>query len=225
MTDKPSIQDNETKENENKSEKGEFRELIRYTLAGYVSGLVLGAVFDYFGLQLNAIGQWIVRTFTGEGESIFEGVYALRLRLKRATGSLAEAYGWGKLAGMMIPWIIDWGSRLLGVDVYALEGFYIPYFYALSDQIGASVSGFIFFKKREKTWSGGFRAYLTNPVMLTGLIVIGIVPIGLFLVRLAGFSPTTQVYTALETMVANLCWLPPLVGWLHERREKKSDDS
>jgi hypothetical protein len=32
-----------------------------------------------------------------------------------------------------------------------------------------------------------------------------------------GFSPTTQVYTALETMAANLCWIPPLVGWLREK--------
>ncbi|MBN1761494.1 MAG: hypothetical protein JW878_00235 [Methanomicrobia archaeon] len=29
-----------------------------------------------------------------------------------------------------------------------------------------------------------------------------------------GFSPTTHVYTALETMMANLCLVPPLVGWL-----------
>ena len=48
---------------------------------------------------------------------------------------------------------------------------------------------------------------------------------GLFLVRLAGFSPTNQVYTALETIAANLCWLPPLVGWLHERREKRASNA
>gem|GEM_PF-6368599 len=37
----------------------------------------------------------------------------------------------GKLIGMTVPWIIDWGSRLFSVDVCGVEGFYIPYFYAL----------------------------------------------------------------------------------------------
>ncbi len=203
-------------------EKGEFAELIRYTLTGYALGLILGVVFDLFGLQLSAIGQWIVRTFSGEGESVFEGVFALRRRLSKSTGSLAEAYGWGKLGGMVVPWIIDWGSRLLGLNVYGVAGFYIPYFYALSDQIGANVAGLVYFRRQQKSWSLALRAYVASPVMLTSLAVIVLVPIGLFLVRLAGFSPTNQVYTALETIAANLCWLPPLVGWLHERREKKS---
>jgi len=44
-----------------------------------------------------------------------------------------------------------------------------------------------------------------------------IVPAGLLAARLLGFSPTTQTYTALETIAANLCWLPPLVGWLGKR--------
>ena len=205
-------------------EKGEFGELIRYTLSGYVLGLILGAVLDHFGLQLSAIGQWVVRTFSGEGESIFEGVFALRRRLSKSSGSLAEAYGWGKLAGMVVPWTIDWGSRLLGLNVYGVGGFYIPYFYALSDQIGANVAGLVYFRRQEKSWSLALRAYLGSPVMLTSLAVIVTVPVGLFLVRLAGFSPTTQVYTALETIAANLCWLPPLVGWLHERREKRASN-
>jgi hypothetical protein len=214
----------EKQEVEGKPEKGEFGELIRYTLTGYGLGLALGVVFDAFGLPLNAVGQWLVRTFSGEGESIFEGAFALRRRLGKASGSLAEAYGWGKLIGMAFPWAIDWGSRLAGVNVYGLAGFYIPYFYALSDQIGATVSGFVFFKRREKTWSGAVRAYFHSPVMLTSLAVITAVPIGLFLVRLAGFSPTNQVYTAVETIVANLCWLPPFVGWLRERSEKRSSE-
>ncbi len=203
-------------------EKGEFAELIRYTLSGYALGLILGAVLDHFGLQLSAVGQWVVRTFSGEGESIFEGVFALRRRLTKSAGSLAEAYGWGKLGGMVVPWIIDWGSRLLGLNVYGVAGFYIPYFYALSDQIGASVAGLVYFRRHKKSWPLALRAYLASPVMLTSLAVIVVVPIGLFLVRLAGFSPTNQIYTALETIAANLCWLPPLVGWLHERREKKA---
>ncbi|AKB75263.1 hypothetical protein MSLAZ_2002 [Methanosarcina lacustris Z-7289] len=30
-------------------------------------------------------------------------------------------------------------------------------------------------------------------------------------------SPTTQTFTALETITANLCWILPLVGWLNEK--------
>jgi hypothetical protein len=28
-----------------------------------------------------------------------------------------------------LPWFIDLGSRLMGINVYGVEGFYIPYFY------------------------------------------------------------------------------------------------
>lgn len=131
---------------------------------------------------------------------------------------MAEAYGWGKLFGMAVPWIIDWGSRLLGVDVYGIEGFYIPYFYALSDQIGANVSGLIFFKKKERSWPKAVAQYFHHPVMLASLLIIFFAPLGLFIARLLGFSPTTQILTALETIVANLCWVPPLVGWLKEKK-------
>ena len=51
----------------------EFGELIRFTLTGFVGGLVLGAVLDYFGFSRSAIGQWLVRTISGEGESLLEG--------------------------------------------------------------------------------------------------------------------------------------------------------
>jgi hypothetical protein len=200
------------------AEKSEFSELVKFTVPGFVGGLILGAVLDYFGFQRSAIGQWIVRTLSGEGESILEGIYALRQRLRRVSGSMAEAYGWGKLFGMVVPWIIDWGSRLLGVNVYGVEGFYIPYFYAMSDQIGANISGVVFLHRKEGNWGKTFRLYSNHPVMMTSLAVILVVPIGLLSARLAGFSPTTQIYTALETIAANLCWLPPLVGWLQERR-------
>ncbi len=53
--------------------------------------------------------------------------------------------------------------------------------------------------------------------MLTSLLVRIIVPFGLFGARIIGFSPTTQTFTALETIAANLCWVPPLVGWFHEK--------
>jgi hypothetical protein len=53
--------------------------------------------------------------------------------------------------------------------------------------------------------------------MLVRLPIIFVVPAGLLGARLQGFSPKTQIFTALETTVVNLCWLPPLVGWLAER--------
>ncbi len=137
---------------------------------------------------------------------------------------MAQAYGWGKGLGMVVPWIIDWGSRMAGVDVYGVEGFYIPYFYALSDQLGANIAGFIYLRRRTNSWRVTFRTYLTHPVMLTSLLVILLVPIGLLGVRVMGFSPTTQVYTALETIAANLCWVPPLVGMLWERRHSRAKE-
>jgi hypothetical protein len=204
-------------------EKKEFGELIKFTLFGFAGGLALGGIFDAFGLQRSPVGQWLVRTLAGEGESIFEGVYALRQRFRKAAGSMAEAYGWGKLLGMPVPWIIDAVSRLAGVDVYGVSGFYIPYFYAHSDQIGANISGLIYLKRKGKGWGKVLNAYFRNPVMLTSLGVIFLVPAGLLIARLFGFSPATQVLTALETIVANLCWLPPLVGWLVERKHHRGE--
>ena len=196
----------------------EFGELLRYTLVGYIGGFALGGALDYLSLQRSAVGQWLVRTVSGEGESIMEGLYSLRHRMAGRAAGMAEAYGWGKLVGMTIPWWIDWGSRALGVDVYGAAGFYIPYFYAMSDQIGANVSGLLFLRRREGSWRPGLAAYLRHPVMITGLIVVLGVPLALLAARLLGFSPTTQVLTALETVVANLCWLPPTVGWWLGRR-------
>jgi hypothetical protein len=208
-------------DHQEESEKEEFGELLKFTAGGFLGGFLLGALLDYLGFQRSAIGQWIVRTLSGEGESIFEGIFALRQRVRRAGETMAEAYGWGKLFGMAVPWIIDGGSRLLGVDVYGVEGFYIPYFYALSDQIGANVSGLIFLRRKERSWSKALENYIRHPVMLTSLLIILIAPLGLLISRLLGFTPTTQIFTALETIAANLCWLPPLVGWLKERKSRK----
>ncbi|MGC9445093.1 MAG: hypothetical protein ACP5E9_09250 [Candidatus Methanospirareceae archaeon] len=195
----------------------EFGVLIKYTGAGFAGSVLLGAVLDYYGFHRSAVGQWLVRTISGEGESIFEGIYALRHRLSGSTASMAEAYGWGKIFGMAVPWVVDWSSRLAGVDVYGAAGFYIPYFYALSDQIGANISGLLFLRRQEGAWRTAFGHYVHHPVMLASLAIILVVPFGLLSARLLGFSPTTQVYTALETMAANLCWIPPLVGWLREK--------
>ena len=207
----------ETNELKLSEEPEEFGELVRYTLAGYVGGLVLGGLLDYLGFQQSAVGQWLVRTLSGEGESLLEGLYALRKRMGHSGAGMAEAYGWGKFIGMTVPWWIDWGSRLLGVDVYGVPGFYIPYFYAMSDQIGANISGLLFLRKRSDSWGEALAGYVRHPVMLTSLLVILAVPVGLFLARSLGFSPSTQVLTAIEMIASNLCWVPPAVGWLWER--------
>ncbi|MCQ1536647.1 hypothetical protein FTO70_13405 [Methanosarcina sp. KYL-1] len=207
----------EDEENEELPEGEEFSELIKYTLPGYAIGLLAGIFLDLQGYQRSPVGQWIVRTLAGEGESIFEGIYSVRQRFRKAEGSMAEAYGWGKLFGLAVPWVIDLGSRLAGVDVYGIQGFYIPYFYALSDQIGANISGLLFLRRKEGAWKAGLNRYVRHPVMLASLFVITLVPLGLFAARFLGFSPTTQTFTALETIAANLCWVPPLMGWLHEK--------
>jgi len=214
-------QEEQEREVNEAGESEEFGELVKYTGAGFAGGLIAGAVLDHLGFSTSGLGQAVVRTLAGEGESILEGLFSLKKRIAGAVGSMAQAYGWGKLAGMAVPWVVDGVSRLAGVDVYGIEGFYIPFFYALSDQIGGNASGFAFLYRREGRLSAALRAYFHHPVMVTGLLVILLVPVGLLGARIAGFSPTTQVYTALETIAANLCWLPPLVGWVRERRERK----
>jgi hypothetical protein len=199
----------------------EFGELIRYTGAGFVGGLAIATILDWLGFQASAWGQWLVRTIGGEGESVLEGAFSIRKWFARADLSLAQAYGWGKLGGLAVPWIIDGASRLAGIDVYGIGGFYIPYFYAMSDQMGGSVAGFLYFSRRETRVTAAVKTYLTNPVMVTGLFVVLAVPVGLLTARVLGFSPATQVRTALEVIAANLCWMPPLVGWGVERRRRR----
>jgi len=206
---------------EKSEHKGNFSELVKYTFTGYLGGLIAAAILDHFGFQKSALGSWLVRTLSGEGESIFEGIYAFRMRLKKTGGSMAEAYGIGKFLGMVAPWIIDFVSRLFGVDVSGVAGFYIPFFYAHSDQIGANIAGLIYLRKKEKNFKKALACYVRDPVMMASLAVILIVPIGLYIARSLGFRPTTQIKAALETIFANICWVPPLVGWLVERAKKR----
>jgi hypothetical protein len=202
-----------------------FGELLRYTFTGYLGGLILGGLFDSLGFQRNAIGQWLVRTISGEGESLLEGLYSLRNRIRGGKYGMAEAYGWGKLIGMIFPWWIDWGSRALGVDVYGLQGFYIPFFYAMSDQVGANISGLVFLRRKTGSWRKALQRYIRHPVMVSGLLLIFLVPVGLFTARSLGFSPSTQVRTALETILSNLCWVPPTLGWYMQRMQNVDKDT
>ena len=110
---------------------------------------------------------------------------------------------------MTFPWFIDFGSRAIGVDVYGVEDFYIPYLYAMSDQIGANMAGFIYLYRHQGSLRGTLGSYFRNPVMVTSLFVILIVPAGLLTARLLGFSPDRNLLVALEAIAANLCWLPP----------------
>ncbi|WMW22571.1 hypothetical protein RE476_01765 [Methanolobus mangrovi] len=66
-------------ENGEEFETENFSELIRYTVPGYIVGLLAGVLLDIFGYQRSPIGQWLVRTLAGEGESIFEGIYSILL--------------------------------------------------------------------------------------------------------------------------------------------------
>ena len=82
--------DQETEELEKREEREEeFGEILTFTASGFGAGLVLGALLDYLGFEKSAVGQWVVRTVTGEGESIFEGIYALRRRIAGKMGSMA----------------------------------------------------------------------------------------------------------------------------------------
>jgi hypothetical protein len=214
----------EVEKRADEEEEGRFSELIRFTIPGYLVGIMLGLVLDGFGLQTSGVGQWLVRTVAGEGETLFEGAYALRQRLRRRIPSMAEVYGWGKLMGMLVPWLVDWGSRGLGVDVYGVESFYIPFLYGMADQVGANISGFVHLRRREGEWILALRAYLRHPVMVSSLLVVLFVPVGLLLARWLGFSPQTQLLTALEVIAANLCWVPPVVGSVAEARGRKADE-
>ena len=202
-----------------REEREGFRELLLFTLGGYALSLVSAYILDTFNLQRNPIGEWIVRTFAGEGESIFEGIFAIKNRLLGGAGSLAEAYGWGKFLGIALPWVVDWGSRLAGINMYSWQSFYVPYLYAMGDQIGATLSMLLFFSRREGGIVPGLVRYLQNPVSVASLLIILIVPVGLLTVRLLGFSPTTQILVSLETIAANLCWVPPLVGAIVEGKD------
>src|SRR3546814_14346702 len=107
-------------------ESEEYGELLKFTLAGFAGGLIAGAILDGLGLQRSGWGQWLVRSLSGEGASILEGIYALRQRLRGAAGSMAEAYGWGKLDGTVFPCIVAAGTRVADWAGYTPEPLSIP---------------------------------------------------------------------------------------------------
>ena len=93
----------------------------------------------------------------------------------------------------------------------------------MSDQMGANVSGFLYLRRKEGDFGAAAARYLRNPIMLASLAIVFVSLIGLFVVRALGFSPRTQIMTAVETIAGNLCWLPPLIGWWMSRRRDQED--
>jgi len=209
-----------------------YKELSLFTFVGFLGGLGLGAVLDALGFSTSAIGEWAVRTLSGEGEDLAEGAWVLRSHLRRdrvteaeeeeseeATGSeAAEAYGTGKVLGMAFPWAVDAVSRFAGVDVRAPEGSYVAYFYSLADQIGANLSGLRHHVRRAGGLRAGLVSYFHDPVMVASLTVITLPLAILYLVRSAGWRPDLLVLAALEGILLNLCWVPPFVAWFWDRR-------
>jgi hypothetical protein len=82
------------REPEKAPEKEEFAGLLKFTATGFLGGLLAGILLDSLGFQRNAMGQWIVRTLSGEGESILEGI----------SGSAALPDPWPKLMDGVNSW-------------------------------------------------------------------------------------------------------------------------
>jgi len=225
-----------------------YKELSLFTLVGFAGGLGLGALLDALGFSASAIGEWAVRTLSGEGEDLGEGAWLLRRRLRRKNaqargeareeeeekdplreegltwfeegeeGGAAEAYGAGKIVGMALPWAVDAVSRLAGVDVRAPEGSYVAYLYSLADQIFATISGFRFHARRAGSFLGGLKGYFRDPVMVSSLTVITVPFLLLYWIRAAGWRPHSLLLAAVEGVLLNLCWVPPVTAWFWDRR-------
>lgn len=217
-----------------------YKELSLFTFVGFAGGLGLGALLDSLGFSASAVGEWAVRTLSGEGEDLAEGTWVLRSRLRRRERAeseegereeeleeeglvwfeeeAAEAYGAGKVVGMAFPWAVDAASRLAGVDVRAPEGSYVAYFYSLADQLFATLNGFRYHLRRAGGFWGGVKGYFHDPVMVTSFAVVTLPFLALYLVRSAGWRPDLLVLAAIEAILLNLCWLPPLAAWFWDRR-------
>jgi hypothetical protein len=225
-----------------------YKEISLFTFVGFIGGLGLGAALDALGFSTSAIGEWAVRTISGEGEDLAEGAWVLKNRLQRRKAKAqevsraedneeeqfieegfvwfeeedemgaAEAYGTGKIVGMAAPWVIDAASRLAGVDVHAPEGSYVAYFYSLADQLFATINGLRYHIRRAGSFWKGVQGYFQDPVMVTSFTIVTLPFIGLFLVRSAGWRPDTLFLAAIEGVLLNLCWMPPMTAWVWDWR-------
>ena len=221
-----------------------YKELSLFTFVGFAGGLGLGAFLDALGFSGSAVAEWAVRTLSGEGEDLAEGAWVLRSRLRRQkrTGKevseeeeeeqeekslvwfeeeAAEAYGMGKVIGMVFPWIVDAVSRLVGVDVRSPEGSYVAYFYSLADQLFATLNGFRYHVRRAGSFWGGVKGYFHDPVMVASFIVVTLPFIILYQVRAGGWRPDFLLLAAVEGILLNLCWVPPLTAWFWDWQLQK----
>ena len=218
-----------------------YKELSLFTFVGFAGGLGLGALLDALGFSGSAVAEWAVRTLSGEGEDLAEGAWVLRSRLRRQKRAeneageeegeeteekslvwveeeAAEAYGTGKVVGMVFPWIVDAVSRLAGVDVRSPEGSYVAYFYSLADQLFATLNGLRYHVRRAGSFWGGVKGYFHDPVMVASFSVTTLPFVILYLVRSGGWRPDLLLLAAIEGVLLNLCWVPPLAAWFWDRR-------
>ena len=115
---------------------------------------------------------------------------------------------------MAFPWLIDAASRLMGVDVRAPEGSYVAYLYSLADQLFATINGLRYHIRKAGSFWGGVRGYFRDPVMVSSFTIITLPFAGIYLIRAAGWRPDTLLLAALEGVLLNLCWIPPLTAWV-----------
>ena len=82
--------DRESYEEESFEEGEDFSELIKYTIPGQSWGCLQGFFWISKDIQQSPVRQWFVRTLAGEGESIFEGIFSIRQRLRKTEVSMVK---------------------------------------------------------------------------------------------------------------------------------------
>jgi hypothetical protein len=100
------------------------------------------------------------------------------------------------------------------VDVRAPEGSYVAYFYSLADQLFATINGLRYHVGRAGSFWGGVKRYFGDPVMATSFTIVTVPFLGLYLVRSSGWRPDSLLLAAIEGVLLNLCWAPPMMAWI-----------
>ena len=199
----------------------QFETLLRFTLVGYIGALTAGSLLDFFQYPLQPPGEWLVRALAGQGAGLVAARGAILTERRRGAFAMARTYGYRRLLVLLIPWGIDYGSRRWGIATHGVVGFYLPFCYALTAQIDLNLQGWRRLRPTRRDLQSTVTAYWRDPSLRTGLLILLLVPVALVAVRSSGFRPTTYTRIAMETLLANLCWLPPLVAWLSLSRTKK----
>lgn len=195
-----------------------FEELLRFTLVGFIGGLTAGSLLDFFQYPVSPLGQWLVRALAGQGAGLVMIRGAVIRERRRGAFAMARTYGHRRLAILTLPWIIDAASRRWGGDTNGLAGFYIPYFYALTAQMDANLRGWVRIRQSSGNRRAAWEAYIRDPGLLSGLLILVGALLVLLGLRSLGFQPLTYTRTAGETLLVNLCWLPALIAWLKARK-------